>query len=49
MVFPAHAGVILEYDVGLGSFYSFSRTRGGDPDNQRVEVVDQLFFPHTRV
>ena len=32
-VFPALAGVILEVTTDLSSSVSFSRTRGGDPND----------------
>ena len=31
-VFPAHAGVILRYQINALTQESFSRTRGGDPE-----------------
>ncbi len=48
VLFPAHAGVILQPLCSSVSFVTFPRTRGGDPT--RVEQVTNisLFSPHTR-
>ena len=47
-LFPAHAGVILQF-TPLGYRYrTFPRTRGGDPYPRNLLSVKCDFSPHTR-
>ena len=48
VVFPAHAGVILNDRNYLQMNTCFSRTRGGDPERTSHFRVCWEFFPHTR-
>ena len=47
-VFPAHAGVILNFELRLARRNCFSRTRGGDPASFDNYKAVTRFFPHTR-
>ena len=47
-VFPAHAGVILNFQEHLDRLQGFSRTRGCDPIVNGQEMTAKVFFPHTR-
>ena len=47
-VFPALAGVILQWQKLLDQKLSFSRTRGGDPIVLLDDAEEDKFFPHSR-
>ena len=48
VVFPAHAGVILNVYVERLEKESIPRTRGGDPYNNDVIEMANTYSPHTR-
>ena len=47
-VLPAHAGVILGNPNDGVKLFSFTRTRGGDPEKGRLQQMGVEFYPHTR-
>lgn len=47
-LFPAYAGVILQYLKGAYQYQTFPRIRGGDPINLTDREITALFSPHTR-
>ena len=47
-VLPAHAGVIPTRYLSSKVGKSFTRTRGGDPNNLVLEFNYFVFYPHTR-
>ena len=48
MLFPAHAGVILNPIACQVSHFTFPRTRGGDPSIVMMVMRYVNFSPHTR-
>ena len=47
-LFPAYAGVILEYMTADTKVNAFPRIRGGDPVSQVIQTSESGFSPHTR-
>ena len=47
-VFPASAGVILEFEIDVIQSFSFPRIRGGDPNTENQNITDNGFSPHPR-
>ena len=47
-LFPAYAGVILQYLKGAYQYQTFPRIRGGDPTAQFLQNAMNAFSPHTR-
>ena len=47
-LFPAYAGVILQYLKGAYQYQTFPRIRGGDPKTTRRMPLYSVFSPHMR-
>ena len=48
ILFPAHAGVILNPLKESISRLAIPRTRGGDPQSTAPEKIETSYSPHTR-